>query len=182
MGATSMVSAFFFFSSRRRHTRYWRDRSSDVCSSDLLTILIPPGRPIRLNSHVMSTRYALPFIISEMSFTGPLTPFTFSSDTLPPLIQLVISEPLQALTRKVMLIQNYYFSANGNTLERQSGNFKRIKAGTDSYQIIFETDPSHKHLSLVTIKNNLTCNSISFDRRFGRIFRRWWYYPFKTDR
>src|SRR5947209_20177096 len=28
---------FFFFSSRRRHTRYWRDWSSDVCSSDLKT-------------------------------------------------------------------------------------------------------------------------------------------------
>src|SRR5258707_11483222 len=28
-------SFFFFFSSRRRHTRYWRDWSSDVCSSDL---------------------------------------------------------------------------------------------------------------------------------------------------
>src|SRR3712207_3031181 len=27
--------AFLFFSSRRRHTRYWRDWSSDVCSSDL---------------------------------------------------------------------------------------------------------------------------------------------------
>src|SRR5947209_8352765 len=27
--------AVFFFSSRRRHTRYWRDWSSDVCSSDL---------------------------------------------------------------------------------------------------------------------------------------------------
>src|SRR5258707_3973963 len=26
----------FFFSSRRRHTRYWRDWSSDVCSSDLM--------------------------------------------------------------------------------------------------------------------------------------------------
>src|SRR3712207_8641127 len=26
---------YFFFSSRRRHTRYWRDWSSDVCSSDL---------------------------------------------------------------------------------------------------------------------------------------------------
>src|SRR3712207_7456109 len=25
----------FFFSSRRRHTRYWRDWNSDVCSSDL---------------------------------------------------------------------------------------------------------------------------------------------------
>src|SRR3712207_8278222 len=30
-----MWVAIFFFSSRRRHTRYWRDWSSDVCSSDL---------------------------------------------------------------------------------------------------------------------------------------------------
>src|SRR5947209_20630283 len=30
-----MVLFSFFFSSRRRHTRYWRDWSSDVCSSDL---------------------------------------------------------------------------------------------------------------------------------------------------
>src|SRR3712207_506738 len=30
-----MRYVFFFFSSRRRHTRYWRDWSSDVCSSDL---------------------------------------------------------------------------------------------------------------------------------------------------
>src|SRR3712207_8418267 len=30
-----MSSLYFFFSSRRRHTRYWRDWSSDVCSSDL---------------------------------------------------------------------------------------------------------------------------------------------------
>src|SRR5947209_12159874 len=29
---------FFFFSSRRRHTRYWRDWSSDVCSSDLFLL------------------------------------------------------------------------------------------------------------------------------------------------
>src|SRR3712207_7285836 len=29
---------FFFFSSRRRHTIYWRDWSSDVCSSDLFAI------------------------------------------------------------------------------------------------------------------------------------------------
>src|SRR3712207_8945434 len=30
------IVLLFFFSSRRRHTRYWRDWSSDVCSSDLL--------------------------------------------------------------------------------------------------------------------------------------------------
>src|SRR2546429_4743183 len=35
---------FFFFSSRRRHTRCSRDWSSDVCSSDLLDA--PSGRPI----------------------------------------------------------------------------------------------------------------------------------------
>src|SRR3712207_9172321 len=45
-----------FFSSRRRHTRYWRDWSSDVCSSDLRdTVLLPakprpawPGRPLAM--------------------------------------------------------------------------------------------------------------------------------------
>src|SRR5207245_6786481 len=34
--SSSIVS--FFFSSRRRHTRCYRDWSSDVCSSDLRTI------------------------------------------------------------------------------------------------------------------------------------------------
>src|SRR5690606_41179606 len=34
---------FFFFSSRRRHTRFSRDWSSDVCSSDLLNVTEAPG-------------------------------------------------------------------------------------------------------------------------------------------
>src|SRR5947209_14754082 len=29
---------FYVVSSRRRHTRYWRDWSSDVCSSDLVLL------------------------------------------------------------------------------------------------------------------------------------------------
>src|SRR5437879_11594361 len=33
-----MKSSYFFFSSRRRHTRYIGDWSSDVCSSDLASI------------------------------------------------------------------------------------------------------------------------------------------------
>src|SRR5258707_11760914 len=33
VGVPALV--FIFFSSRRRHMRYWRDWSSDVCSSDL---------------------------------------------------------------------------------------------------------------------------------------------------
>src|SRR5258707_2751583 len=39
---------FFFFSSRRRHTRYWRDWSSDVCSSDLSRISRTPQRHAHL--------------------------------------------------------------------------------------------------------------------------------------
>src|SRR3712207_7005762 len=44
----SHVVIFFFFSSRRRHTRYWRDWSSDVCSSDLPNSVEPPAlsRPL----------------------------------------------------------------------------------------------------------------------------------------
>src|SRR5215217_8366920 len=53
---------FFFFSSRRRHTRYWRDWSSDVCSSDLqatITLGVTTEAPtaaeaMRLNAAKMS--------------------------------------------------------------------------------------------------------------------------------
>src|SRR2546422_10542284 len=41
MSITSCV--FFFFSSRRRHTRCSRDWSSDVCSSDLLALAVGVG-------------------------------------------------------------------------------------------------------------------------------------------
>src|SRR3712207_3551455 len=38
--SVKMIFLFFFFSSRRRHTRYWRDWSSDVCSSDLVVVFV----------------------------------------------------------------------------------------------------------------------------------------------
>src|SRR5438105_15125434 len=40
---------FFFFSSRRRHTRSTRDWSSDVCSSDLVSI--PQLGTVTANHH-----------------------------------------------------------------------------------------------------------------------------------
>src|SRR5258707_4439702 len=47
MSDRTQSGVVFFFSSRRRHTRYWRDWSSDVCSSDLpcgLSSLTPPAQ------------------------------------------------------------------------------------------------------------------------------------------
>src|SRR3989442_7778425 len=40
------VPSFFFFSSRRRHTRCGRDWSSDVCSSDLRYRLVKIQREV----------------------------------------------------------------------------------------------------------------------------------------
>src|SRR2546426_3883559 len=45
-----MVSYFFFFSSRRRHTRLQGDWSSDVCSSDLTS-----GVSTREKTQIMDT-------------------------------------------------------------------------------------------------------------------------------
>src|SRR5208337_1040846 len=42
-----LENSFFFFSSRRRHTRYIGDWSSDVCSSDLELVHMMVGREIK---------------------------------------------------------------------------------------------------------------------------------------
>src|SRR2546422_8297549 len=49
-----MVLYFFFFSSRRRHTRCSRDWSSDVCSSDLEAPAIPATVPSRASKRSRS--------------------------------------------------------------------------------------------------------------------------------
>src|SRR5258707_13947171 len=48
------VLVVFFFSSRRRHTRYWRDWSSDVCSSDLTCVLKISRQPLGREENVVA--------------------------------------------------------------------------------------------------------------------------------
>src|SRR6266704_4934977 len=49
MSSSTEDAELFFFSSRRRHTRSKRDRSSDVCSSDLTATAVREGkRPDRV--------------------------------------------------------------------------------------------------------------------------------------
>src|SRR5258707_15779365 len=60
---TEISSGFFFFSSRRRHTRYWRDWSSDVCSSDLLAGL----RPVIVHQRLDFMVYSLDAITNWMA-------------------------------------------------------------------------------------------------------------------
>src|SRR2546429_2074379 len=68
VGSRRGETAFFFFSSRRRHTRCSRDWSSDVCSSDLAQRNSDPGtgsvrrtgeRPVtELDDGASTRRYA----------------------------------------------------------------------------------------------------------------------------
>src|SRR5438034_6376177 len=59
----SLVRVFFFFSSRRRHTRSLCDWSSDVCSSDLL--------PHALHSRLNPVRHPSELRISPVITNSP---------------------------------------------------------------------------------------------------------------
>src|SRR5438445_5808087 len=57
---------FFFFSSRRRHTRYWRDWSSDVCSSDLVMDVLEVRAAPRIDRlRVVANRHHVAMIAGE---------------------------------------------------------------------------------------------------------------------
>src|SRR5439155_13994166 len=63
-----LSSVFFFFSSRRRHTRWPRDWSSDVCSSDLDVFRLLLGALSLGALAAVGTAYALivPGVIEDL--------------------------------------------------------------------------------------------------------------------
>src|SRR5437762_6960108 len=65
---------FFFFSSRRRHTRYIGDWSSDVCSSDLVHVADNTNSPIANAPVTMSLNGTPPCSTAVLS--GTLTQST----------------------------------------------------------------------------------------------------------
>src|SRR3712207_6946482 len=75
----------FFFSSRRRHTRYWRDWSSDVCSSDLKVLVSDPERSAKFYEALgfKRTQAAPPFIHLQWEKQAEVYLVT-----LPPMVKL----------------------------------------------------------------------------------------------
>src|SRR5256886_7317196 len=67
MLADLVLIAFFFFSSRRRHTRFDCDWSSDVCSSDLG--VVPNSGYSRLNVTAASQAQIAPWLNSDVTMT-----------------------------------------------------------------------------------------------------------------
>src|SRR3712207_7093026 len=75
-----------FFSSRRRHTRYWRDWSSDVCSSDLLAVSFTSTRNLVMQAS-KDNKFSVPpkasnTPLANSSFTSVFS-FTYITDSLP---------------------------------------------------------------------------------------------------
>src|SRR5438874_3221325 len=60
MSTPSLFFSFFFFSSRRRHTRSLRDWSSDVCSSDLIRMGTLERNILRIGVYELEERTVPP--------------------------------------------------------------------------------------------------------------------------
>src|SRR5690606_30360865 len=71
--------SFFFFSSRRRHTRFSRDWSSDVCSSDLVYVLTlegPGDHPVLSLSRALEEQdweQAEAYLVSKEAYASRIT-------------------------------------------------------------------------------------------------------------
>jgi hypothetical protein len=49
-----------------------------------------------------------------------------------------------------------------------------IGVSSTSFTITYKEDPAHLHMTMVTVTNDQTMKTHSFDRRFGSKFFRWW--------
>src|SRR5882757_6952984 len=88
---------FFFFSSRRRHTRYWRDWSSDVCSSDLAgRVCGVTGSNAKddLRHYLQQARDALLWKLDDLSEYDARRPLTRTGTNLLGLVKHVASVEL----------------------------------------------------------------------------------------
>src|SRR5262245_65187115 len=71
-----LVVAFFFFSSRRRHTRCLSDWSSDVCSSDLAA---PLGREGQLRVEASLRTFGLDPTVPDVDLDGAVAELPFAA-------------------------------------------------------------------------------------------------------
>ena len=86
---------YFFFSSRRRHTRYWRDWSSDVCSSDLIKTRVKRPSQRRLNN--LKILRSLPLAPSSQRLLLSLSSSLVMSV---PMLMLLANKPLNTSISK----------------------------------------------------------------------------------
>src|SRR5205085_4146489 len=126
-----VVGYYFFFSSRRRHTRFDCDWSSDVCSSDLSApdhfVLFTPFGGYR-HSGDSRTWYITPLIWSHDSVQtsfATVFPLWFhhtdkalerSTTVIPPLIYVSRSDPEESFTTAALLFWRHSDIGSSTTI------------------------------------------------------------------
>src|SRR5215475_10161709 len=77
-----LLSCLVFFSSRRRHTRFSRDWSSDVCSSDLLIVVEHDEDTIRSADWIVDIGPRAGEHGGQIVVSGPLSELLASEESL----------------------------------------------------------------------------------------------------
>src|SRR6266498_1966690 len=127
---------FFFFSSRRRHTRCGRDWSSDVCSSDLLEMdgvlkswAVPKGPSVRPEEKRLAV-HVEDHPIEYADFEGVIPPGNYGAGSV--IIwdrgwyrPVKPADPLEQLARGKLEVEFFGFKMRGRwTLAQMSGKEK----------------------------------------------------------
>src|SRR3989442_8137252 len=100
--------AFFFFSSRRRHTRCGRDWSSDVCSSDLAVF------PFVFNTFA-GVRCTDPLLVNVVRSFGGRDRDLYVKVILPSVVPYVVAAARLAIGRGLIgiLVGEFYAASEG---------------------------------------------------------------------
>src|SRR5690606_32455100 len=123
------MCVLFFFSSRRRHTRFSRDWSSDVCSSDLITPL--PRNRVGISFDIFEGDLAK---IKEINFVGNEA---FSSGRLRDELELTTSG-----------FMTWYTGTDKYSREKLEGDIERIRSFyLDRGYLEFSSEPPQVSIS-----------------------------------
>src|SRR5690606_41192252 len=97
--------SLFFFSSRRRHTRFSRDWSSDVCSSDLVTMVC--------------AMFQIILLLKPLGTLLSSSKVKVSKNVLNIALFLFVMSKAQSILL-FFIKSNYFFNKNGRSLLREN--------------------------------------------------------------
>src|SRR3712207_460403 len=133
------------FSSRRRHTRYWRDWSSDVCSSDLWSLPLQPDEvapaqraldvlDVRLGNHAREDWSTKGRVAATLLALALVSTLDFGWPWIPLLITLVKPTAASVAAMGTMAIGRVIIGALAGTFGATA-----LGAGAEAWLAIFST-------------------------------------------
>ena len=119
----------FFFSSRRRHTRYIGDWSSDVCSSDLRPAYASPSETRLEVGHL-----SLDLLTRQAWVEGRLVELSAKEFVL---AEVLLRHPMQVMSKEQLLnrVWGYDYDPGSNIIEVYIRHLRR-KLGNDAIETV----------------------------------------------